>query len=261
MVRDTRSTWRAISLGVFCRTAPSTSLIIRSMNVWPGSAVMRTTIRSERTLVPPVTEDRSPPDSRITGADSPVMVDSSTLARPSMISPSEGMTSPASQMTMSLSRSSVPGTSLVVPSACRSRAWTPLRLARRLSAWALPRPSAMDSDRVPKRTVSHSQAVTAMPKTDGPVHGDRRAQGGPHQHGEHDRGMDHLPRGEFPDCEGQCGDDAGEREFCRGLGVVFVLAGGAEGVAVGVGLGGDVRLGRGHLMSPSARGPRARAGK
>ena len=137
------------------------------MNVWPGSAVMRTTIRSESTLVPPVTEDRSPPDSRITGADSPVMVDSSTLARPSMISPSEGMTSPASQITTSLSRSSVPGMSLVVPSGCRSRAWTPLRLARRLSAWALPRPSAMDSDRVPKRTVSHSQAVTAMPKTEG----------------------------------------------------------------------------------------------
>jgi hypothetical protein len=70
-------------------------LIIRSMNVWPGSAVIRTTMRSERTLVPPVTEERSPPDSRMTGADSPVMVDSSTLARPSMISPSEGMTSPA----------------------------------------------------------------------------------------------------------------------------------------------------------------------
>ena len=34
-----------------------------------------TTIRSESTRVPPVTADRSPPDSRMTGADSPVMAD------------------------------------------------------------------------------------------------------------------------------------------------------------------------------------------
>src|ERR1700691_3706536 len=38
-------------------------------------------IRPERTFVPPVTAERSPPASRITGADSPVMVDSSTLLR------------------------------------------------------------------------------------------------------------------------------------------------------------------------------------
>ena len=39
----------------------------------PGSAVMRTLIQSETTVVPPVTAERSPPASRITGADSPVM--------------------------------------------------------------------------------------------------------------------------------------------------------------------------------------------
>jgi hypothetical protein len=33
---------------------------------------------------------RSPPDSRMTGADSPVMADSSTEATPSTISPSPG---------------------------------------------------------------------------------------------------------------------------------------------------------------------------
>ena len=58
-------------------------------------------MRSESTLVPPVTAERSPPDSRMTGADSPVMADSSTEAMPSMISPSEGMRSPASQTTRS----------------------------------------------------------------------------------------------------------------------------------------------------------------
>ncbi len=101
MVRTASRMVRAISLGVFWRLAPSTRVIMRSRKVWPRSAVMRTTIRSESTLVPPVTAERSPPDSRMTGADSPVMADSSTEAMPSMISPSEGMRSPASQTTRS----------------------------------------------------------------------------------------------------------------------------------------------------------------
>ena len=51
---------------------------------------MRMTRKSESTLVPPVTAERSPPDSRITGADSPVIADSSTEATPSITSPSPG---------------------------------------------------------------------------------------------------------------------------------------------------------------------------
>ena len=58
----------AISLGVFCRAAPSTSAIIRSMKLSPGLVLIRTTIRSDNTVVPPVTAHRSPPDSRMTGA-------------------------------------------------------------------------------------------------------------------------------------------------------------------------------------------------
>ncbi len=81
----------AISLGVFCRFAPSTRPIMRSRKVSPGLAVMRILITSESTRVPPVTALRSPPLSRTTGADSPVMADSSTVAAPSMISPSPGM--------------------------------------------------------------------------------------------------------------------------------------------------------------------------
>ena len=92
---------RAISFGVFCRTEPSTSAIIRSTNDFPGSVVIFTTIRSESTVVPPVTEDRSPPDSRTTGADSPVIADSLTLATPSTTSPSPGITSPTSHTTRS----------------------------------------------------------------------------------------------------------------------------------------------------------------
>ena len=51
----------AISFGVFCRSAPSTSAIIRSRKVEPGAAVMRTLIQSDSTCVPPVTAERSPP--------------------------------------------------------------------------------------------------------------------------------------------------------------------------------------------------------
>ena len=89
---------------------------MRSRKLSPGCCVTRTTIWSERTRVPPVTAERSPPDSRITGADSPVIADSSTLAMPSMTSPSAGMSSPAETTTTSPSASRLDGTSSMVPS-------------------------------------------------------------------------------------------------------------------------------------------------
>ena len=49
-----------------------------------GAAVMRTLIQSDSTCVPPVTAERSPPASRMTGADSPVIAASLTEATPSM---------------------------------------------------------------------------------------------------------------------------------------------------------------------------------
>ena len=51
--------------------------------------------------MPPVTALRSPPASRITGADSPVIADSSTEAMPSITVPSPGISSPASTTTTS----------------------------------------------------------------------------------------------------------------------------------------------------------------
>ena len=54
-VRPASKILSAISFGVFCRSAPSTRAIMRSRNDSPGLAVMRTTIRSDNTLVPPVT--------------------------------------------------------------------------------------------------------------------------------------------------------------------------------------------------------------
>ena len=49
-VKPTSRMCRAISFGVFCRAAPSTSAIIRSRNDSPGFDVIRTTMRSESTL-------------------------------------------------------------------------------------------------------------------------------------------------------------------------------------------------------------------
>ena len=43
-VRPASRTFSAISFGVFCRSAPSTSLIMRSRKVEPGAAVTRTTM-------------------------------------------------------------------------------------------------------------------------------------------------------------------------------------------------------------------------
>ena len=118
--------------------------------------MISTTIRSESTLVPPVTAERSPPASRITGADSPVMADSSTDAMPSITVPSPGMTSPASTTTASPGRSSE--ADLSPPEA--SRATVSVRVALSASAWALPRPSARASAKLAKMTVSHSQRAT-----------------------------------------------------------------------------------------------------
>ena len=132
----------AISFGVFCRSAPSTSLIMRSRKVEPGAAVMRTRIQSDSTCVPPVTAERSPPDSRMTGADSPVIAASLTEAMPSMTSPSEGMMSPASTSTTSPTFRLGAGDELVASAnrrpvsslACVSVRVPPQRIGLRLAA-------------------------------------------------------------------------------------------------------------------------------
>src|SRR6266702_3142634 len=157
----------AISFGVLCRFAPSTRAIMRSRKVWPGLALICTTIQSERTRVPPVTALRSPPLSRMTGADSPVMADSSTEATPSTTSPSPGMTSPASTSTRSPLRNSGAATSCTGPK--RSRlfrrfAMVVVRARRSVSACALTRPSAIASAKLANSTVNHSQTATASTK-------------------------------------------------------------------------------------------------
>ncbi len=138
---------------------------MRSTKDSPGFVVTRTTIRSESTVVPPVTEEKSPPDSRTTGADSPVMADSSTVAMPSTISPSPGMTSPAETTTRSPIRSVVAATSSSRPSSSSRRAGVSVRVRRRDSAWARPRPSATASARFANSTVNHSHTATSHANT------------------------------------------------------------------------------------------------
>ncbi len=63
--------------------------------------------------------------------------------------------------------SSAAGTSSSVPSALRRRASVSERILRNVSAWALPRPSAMASAKLAKITVRNSQTVMDQVKTDG----------------------------------------------------------------------------------------------
>ena len=151
----------AISFGVFWRSAPSTSAIIRSRKVEPGAAVIFTLTQSESTVVPPVTAERSPPDSRMTGADSPVIADSLIEAMPSMTSPSDGMRSPASTSTTSpiLRSSAFTDWYWRVFGSTSRFAIVSERMRRKVSACALPRPSATASAKLAKRTVNQSQAA------------------------------------------------------------------------------------------------------
>ncbi len=160
MVRPTSRMPSAISLGVFWRSAPSTRRIMRSRKLCPGRAVILTVIWSDTTRVPPVTPERSLPDSRMTGADSPVIADSSIEAMPSITSPSPGTISPTETSTTSPSRSELDGTSWMAPPLSVSTlcavvsAW----VRRSDSARALPRPSATASAKLANSTVNHSQA-------------------------------------------------------------------------------------------------------
>ena len=103
---------------------------------------------------------RSPPASRITGADSPVIADSSTLATPSMISPSPGINSPASTRTMSPARKALRRHGFLACRRGRAIAVVSVLALRSVSACALPRPSAIASAKLAKSTVNQSQNAT-----------------------------------------------------------------------------------------------------
>jgi len=111
----------------------------------------------------------------MTGADSPVMADSSTRATPSTMSPSPGIVCPASTTTKSPSVRSLAATSVSVvleesapgDQPVSLRATVSVRLRRSVSAWAFPRPSATASARLANTTVSHSHTAISTMNTDG----------------------------------------------------------------------------------------------
>ena len=138
--------------------------IMRSRNDSPGLTVTSTTSQSDSTRVPPVTEEKSPPASRITGADSPVMALSSTDATPCTTVPSRAITSPASTSRTMPWRSSLARSGVQAAPwwGCWSSLATVSRfMPRRLAAWARLRPSARASAKLANSTVNHSQQAIA----------------------------------------------------------------------------------------------------
>ncbi len=128
---------------------------------------MRMRSESDSRRVPPVTAERSPPASRITGADSPVIALSSTEAVPNTTSPSPGMVSPASTSTRSPRRRLLPGTVSIGPAGSsprRRRAGTSRLVERSAAACALPRPSARLSAKFANSSVAHSHTAIASTK-------------------------------------------------------------------------------------------------
>ena len=166
-VRPTNKIVSASSLGVFWRLADSTMEIMRSRNDSPGLTVTSTTSQSDSTRVPPVTEEKSPPASRITGADSPVMALSSTEATPAITVPSSAIVSPASTSKVTPLRSSLARTAVqLLPwRGCSSTLATVSRfMPRKLAAWARLRPSASASAKLANSTVNHSHSAIASVK-------------------------------------------------------------------------------------------------
>ena len=168
----------AISLGVFCRFAASTIEIIRSRKVSPGLTDTRTTIQSDSTRVPPVTDEKSPPDSRMTGADSPVMALSSTDAD-ALDDLAVGRND-----VMRLDQHHVAFAQILRLDECRLAgaprvfgrcvlAITVWRMLRSADAWARLRPSASASAKLANSTVNSSQTVMARMKPPAPRRGPR----------------------------------------------------------------------------------------
>ena len=148
--------------------------------------------------MPPVTALRSPPDSRITGADSPVIADSSTVAMPSITVPSPGISSPAGTTTTSprvsseaafVEPSRIVGDRLLAHVAQRVRLGAAATLGERLGHVRehdrQPQPDR-DRERVPGGLVAAAERLAAE-RLDQPRHGrDHRAD----LHDEHHRVAD-----------------------------------------------------------------------
>ena len=164
--------------------------------------------------MPPVTAERSPPHSRMTGADSPVIAASLTEATPSITSPSLGIRSPASTSTISPGLSVVAGNGAPVGGAVLEQLGIRFGLGAAASdaACALPRPSATASAKFANSTVNQSQRLiwNEKPRLPAPVdeiaeEEDRRQRRDDLDH-EHDRIARSCARIELPERVADRGD-------------------------------------------------------
>ena len=127
---------------------------MRSKKPLPGSELTLIISSSEMIFVPPVTElATSEPGSLSTGADSPVIADSSTEATPSMTSPSAGIISPATTLIVSPLCRLVELTSSISPLGKTFLAVVSDLVDRKESAWALLLPSATASAKLANKIV------------------------------------------------------------------------------------------------------------
>ena len=114
--------------------------------------------------MPPVTEEKSPPDSRMTGADSPVIADSLTEAAPSITSPSPRDASPGFDQHDVASCSWVALTSTLVPApAVGPRSFFAIDVAARPAQRGRLRLAAALRDasaKLANSTVNHSHSDT-----------------------------------------------------------------------------------------------------
>ena len=160
MVRPASRIFRAISFGVFCRSAPSTRAIMRSRKVSPGLEVMRTLIWSESTRGAAghrraVAAGFANHGRRFAGNGR--FIDGSDALDDLAIAGNElaGDHRPRHRRCATWSRAPVLGS---VREQC-DWPWSRLRALRSASAWALPRPSAMASAKFANSTVNHSHSV------------------------------------------------------------------------------------------------------
>ena len=156
----------AISFGVFCRLAPSTSAIIRSRKVSPGSGrdahddlvgEHRGAAGDRRAVAARLADDRR----RLAGdgrlVDRCDAFDDVTVGRDHLARGDDALVADVEL------RSTAPPR--CVPSGRRRLAMVSLRVLRSDAACALPRPSAIASAKFAKSTVAHRKSVTRTAKT------------------------------------------------------------------------------------------------
>ena len=275
MVRPASRMLRAISFGVFCRLGALDQGDHPVEEALAGSVVMRTTMRSESTRVPPVTPSGRRRTRGSPGRDSPVMALSSTdgdaldhlaVAGDQLA----GLAHAHVALVAARWRTSLLDAAV---GSCTTLAVVSARVLRRVSAWALPRPSAMASAKLAKSTVNQSQSgdeagepvLRRASPCPGRLKNRKVVTDAADLHHEHDRVVGHAARGSSFRKASTRGPphDRGVEE--RGGAAVADLRGPLLGSGAG---SGDVTV-DGHRFlhlrtawaSCSTIGPRARTGK